>query len=166
MRIRSSLIPLTALIAVAFVSQASAEAMFRQQKVITTAGARAMVEACSSWAERNHQVLAMSVLDWAGNLIESHAMEGAGANSIDTALLKAKSALRWRRPTSEMNKIVRTGQNLAPTFMHDFPQPGALPIMVDGEMIGAMGVSGADGEKCAQAAIDAVFKTQTGAATP
>ena len=50
--------------------------------------------------------------------------------------------------------------------MHDFPQPGALPIMVDGEMIGAMGVSGADGEKCAQAAIDAVFKTQTGAATP
>ena len=166
MRIRSSLIPLTALIAVAFVSQASAEAMFRQQKVITTAGARAMVEACSSWAERNHQVLAMSVLDWAGNLIESHAMEGAGANSIDTALLKAKSALRWRRPTSEMNKIVRTGQNLAPTFMHDFPQPGALPIMVDGEMIGAMGVSGADGEKCAQAAIDAVFKTQGASATP
>ena len=137
MRIRSSLIPLTALIAVAFVSQASAEAMFRQQKVITTAGARAMVEACSSWAERNHQVLAMSVLDWAGNLIESHAMEGAGANSIDTALLKAKSALRWRRPTSEMNKVVRTGQNLAPTFMHDFPQPGALPIVIDGPCVKA-----------------------------
>jgi uncharacterized protein GlcG (DUF336 family) len=53
---------------------------------------------------------------------------------------------------------VRTGQNLAPTFMHDFPQPGALPILVDGEMIGSMGVSSADGEKCAQAAIDAVFK--------
>jgi uncharacterized protein GlcG (DUF336 family) len=132
--------------------------MVRQQKVITSAGARAMVEACSTWAEKNRMVLAMSVLDWAGNLVESHAMEGAGANSIDTALLKAKSALRWRRPTSEMNQIVRTGQNLAPTFMHDFPQPGALPIMVDGEMIGAMGVSGADGEKCAQAAIDAVFK--------
>ena len=152
------LIPLTALAAIAFASQASAEAMVRQQKVITSAGARAMVEACSAWAEKNRMVLAMSVLDWAGNLVESHAMEGAGANSIDTSLLKAKSALRWRRPTSEMNQIVRTGQNLAPTFMHDFPQPGALPIMLDGEMIGAMGVSGADGEKCAQAAIDAVFK--------
>ena len=57
-----------------------------------------------------------------------------------------------------MNKVVRTGENLAPTFMHDFPQPGALPIMVDGEMIGSMGVSSGDGEKCAQAAIDAVFK--------
>jgi glc operon protein GlcG len=152
------LIPLTAIVAVAFVTQASAEAMVREQKVITSAGARAMVEACSAWAAQNKMVLAMAVLDWAGNQLESHAMEGAGANSIDTALLKAKSALRWRRPTSEMNQIVRSGQNLAPTFMHDFPQPGALPIMVGGEMIGAMGVSGADGEKCAQAAIDAVFK--------
>ena len=155
---RSYLIPLTAIAAIAFASQASAEAMVRNQKVITSAGARAMVDACTAWAEQNHMSLAMAVLDWAGNEVESHAMEGAGANSIDTALLKAKSALRWRRPTSEMNKIVRSGQNLAPTFMHDFPQPGALPILIDGEMIGAMGVSGADGEKCAQAAIDAVFK--------
>jgi uncharacterized protein GlcG (DUF336 family) len=154
----SYLIPLTAFATIAFASEASAQAMVREQKVITSAGARAMVDACTAWAENNHMPLAMAVLDWAGNQLESHAMEGAGANSIDTALLKAKSALRWRRPTSEMNKIVRSGQNLAPTFMHDFPQPGALPILVDGEMVGAMGVSGADGEKCAQAAIDAVFK--------
>ena len=62
--------------------------------------------------------------------------------------------------------MVRTGQNLAPTFMRDFPQQGALPIIIDGEMIGAMGVSSADGEKCAQAAIDAVFKAQRGSAAP
>src|ERR1700729_1727704 len=135
----AKLIPLTAFAAIAFASQASAEAMFRQQKVITSAGARAMVDACTAWAEQNRMVLAMSVLDWAGNEVESHAMEGAGANSIDTALLKAKSALRWRRPTSEMNQVVRSGQNLAPTFMRDFPQPGALPIVVNGEVIGSMG---------------------------
>jgi uncharacterized protein GlcG (DUF336 family) len=88
-------------------------------------------------------------------------MEGAPMNAIDTALLKAKSALRWRRPTSETNKIVRSGENLSPTFMDDFPQPGALPLVVNGQVIGAMGVSGADGEKCAQAAIDVVFKGQT-----
>jgi len=105
-----------------------------------------------------------AILDWGGNLIESHAMEGAPMNAIDTALLKAKSALRWRRPTSETNKMVRSGENLAPTFMHDFPQPGALPIVVDGQVVGAMGVSGVDGEKCAQAAIDAVFKKQATAA--
>ncbi|HEV3371821.1 MAG TPA: heme-binding protein [Xanthobacteraceae bacterium] len=154
----SYLIPLTAIAAIGFTAEASAQAMVREQKVITSAGARAMVDACAAWAEHNHMTLAMTVLDWAGNELDSHAMEGAAANSIDTALLKAKSALRWRRPTSEMNQVVRSGQNLAPTFMHDFPQPGALPIMIDGDMIGSMGVSGADGEKCAQAAIDAVFK--------
>ena len=42
--------------------------------------------------------------------------------------------------------------------MDDFPQPGALPIVLNGQVIGAMGVSSADGEKCAQAAIDSVFK--------
>jgi glc operon protein GlcG len=130
----------------------------RDIKVISSAGARALADACTAWGEQNKQVLAMAILDWGGNLIESHAMEGAAANSIDTALLKAKSALRWRRATSETNRIVRTGENLAPTFMNDFPQPGALPIMFDGQIIGAMGGSGADGEKCAQAAIDAVFK--------
>lgn len=127
-------------------------------RIISSAGARALVDACSAWAEQNKQVVAIAVLDWGGNVVESHAMEGASANSIDTALLKAKSALRWRRPTSETNARVRSGENLAPTFMRDFPQPGALPIMVDGQIVGAIGVSGTDGEKCAQAAIDAVFK--------
>jgi uncharacterized protein GlcG (DUF336 family) len=132
----------------------------RDIKVISSAGARALVDACSAWAEQNKQIVGMAILDWGGNLIESHAMEGAPMNAIDTALLKAKSALRWRRPTSETNKMVRSGENLAPTFMHDFPQPGALPIVVNNQVIGAMGVSGADGEKCAQAAMDAVFNGQ------
>ena len=138
----------------------AAKAPIREIKIISSAGARAMADACTAWAEQNKQTVAMAILDWGGNLVESHAMEGAPMNAIDTALLKAKSALRWRRATSETNKMVRSGQNLAPTFMRDFPQPGALPIVVNGEVIGAMGVSGADGEKCAQAAIDAVFKGQ------
>ena len=132
----------------------------REVTVISSAGARALSDACIAWARRNKLTVAMAVLDWGGNVIDSHAMEGAPANAIDTALLKAKSALRWRRPTSETNRLVRSGENLAPTFMNDFPQPGALPVVLDGQVIGAMGVSSADGEKCAQAAIDAVFKGQ------
>lgn len=146
------------------VAHAAGNPPTRDIKIISSAGARALADACTAWAEQNHQIVAMAILDWGGNLIESHAMEGAAANAIDTALLKAKSALRWRRPTSETNKMVRSGQNLAPTFMRDFPQPGALPIVLNGQVIGAMGVSGADGEKCAQAAIDAVFRGQAATA--
>jgi uncharacterized protein GlcG (DUF336 family) len=146
-------------------AQSSDARLTRTITLISSAGARALVDACSAWAERNHTIVAMAVLDWGGNVVESHAMEGAAANAIDTALLKAKSALRWRRATSETNKIVRTGENLAPTFMNDFPQPGALPIVMNGQVIGAMGVSSGDGEKCAQAAIDSVFKGQAKSST-
>src|SRR5215510_4767250 len=119
-----------------FALDASAQSVqpTRDIKLISSAGARALVDACSAWAEKNKQTVAIAILDWGGNLIESHAMEGAAPNAIDTALLKAKSALRWRRPTSETNKMVRSGENLAPTFMNDFPQPGALPIVVNGQV--------------------------------
>src|SRR5688572_4007628 len=169
MRLRSSVLLASVFIGISFapdlaVAQARGEVkLTRDIKVISSAGARALADACIAWAERNNTIVAMAILDWGGNVIESHAMEGAAANAIDTALMKAQSALRWRRATSETNRIVRTGENLAPTFMNDFPQPGALPIMVDGQIVGAMGVSGADGEKCAQAAIDAVFKKPAGA---
>jgi uncharacterized protein GlcG (DUF336 family) len=163
MRIQSSLLALTVLI-VGLANRPLAQqsthepSPTRNITIISSAGARALADACTAWAEKNKLVVAIAVLDWGGNLVESHAMEGAAANAIDTALLKAKSALRWRRPTSETNKMVRSGENLAPTFMNDFPQPGALPIALDGQVIGAMGVSSGDGERCAQAAIDAVFK--------
>lgn len=159
MRIRLVVLSLSVLVMPSFAANASAQAT-RDIRIISSAGARALVDACAAWAEKNKQTVAIAVLDWGGNLIESHAMEGAPMNAIDTALLKAKSALRWRRPTSETNKMVRSGENLAPTFMNDFPQPGALPIIIDGQLIGAMGVSSAQGELCAKAAIDAVFKGQ------
>ncbi|PYS01619.1 MAG: hypothetical protein DMG12_15230 [Acidobacteria bacterium] len=160
MRIRLYLLSLSVLVTLSFAADASAMQLTRDVKLISSAGARALVDACAAWAEKNKQIVAIAILDWGGNLIESHAMEGAPMNAIDTALLKAKSALRWRRPTSETNKMVRSGENLAPTFMNDFPQPGALPVVINGQVVGAMGVSSAEGEKCAQAAIDAVFKGQ------
>src|SRR5437762_12699386 len=140
MRSRLLLLPLCLLFVVSTAADLSAQQLTRNVKVISSAGARALVDACTAWAEKNKLVLAMAVIDWGGNVIESHAMEGAAANAIDTALLKAKSAMRWRRPTSETNKMVRTGENLAPTFTTDFPKPGALQLMLDGQVIGAMGV--------------------------
>jgi uncharacterized protein GlcG (DUF336 family) len=140
------------------VSLSREAALTRDIKIISSAGARALSDACVAWAERSKLVVAVAVIDWGGNVLDSHAMEGAAANAIETALLKARSALRWRRPTSETNKLVRSGENLAPTFMDDFPQPGALPVVLDGHVIGAIGVSSGDGEKCGQAAIDSVFK--------
>jgi len=170
MRVPACLLVLSVMVIVPLADRAMAQgkdatlskeiALTRDVKVISSAGARALADACTAWAEKNKLIVATAVIDWGGNLIEFHAMEGAAANAIETALMKARSALRWRRPTSETNKLVRSGENLAPTFMDDFPQPGALPIVLDGQVIGAMGVSSGDGERCAQAAIDEVFRGQ------
>jgi len=170
MRVPACLLVLSVMVIVPLADRAVAQgkdatlskeiALTRDVKVISSAGARALADACTAWAEKNKLVVATAVIDWGGNLIEFHAMEGAAANAIETALMKARSALRWRRPTSETNKMVRSGENLAPTFMDDFPQPGALPIVLDGQVIGAIGVSSGDGERCGQAAIDEVFRGQ------
>jgi len=170
MRVPACLLVLSVMVIVPLADRAMAQgkdatlskeiALTRDVKVISSAGARALADACTAWAEKNKLIVATAVIDWGGNLIEFHAMEGAAANAIETALMKARSALRWRRPTSETNKMVRSGENLAPTFMDDFPQPGALPIILDGQVIGAIGVSSGDGERCGQAAIDEVFRGQ------
>ena len=170
MRVPACLLVLSVMVIVPLADRARAQgkdatlskeiALTRDVKVISSAGARALADACTAWAEKNKLIVATAVIDWGGNLIEFHAMEGAAANAIETALMKARSALRWRRPTSETNKMVRSGENLAPTFMDDFPQPGALPIVLDGQVIGAIGVSSGDGERCGQAAIDEVFRDQ------
>jgi glc operon protein GlcG len=161
------LISLTALLGLASATDgwaASAGSPTRTITVISSAGARGLVEGCTAWAQKNNTTVAMAVLDWGGNLIESHAMEGSAPNAIDTALLKAKNALRWRRPSSETAQIVRKGENMAPTYIvGDFPQPGAVPITLNGQVIGSMGVSSGDGEKCAAAGIEAVFGKQAAA---
>ena len=163
---RAHLISISALLAMSLsadVLAAPAAPPTRTIKIISSAGARGLVDGCVAWAQKNNTTVAMAVLDWGGNLVESHAMEGAASNAIATALLKAKNALRWRRPSSETAQIVRAGQNLAPTYIEgDFPQPGAVPIVMDNQVIGSMGVSSGDGEKCAAAGIEAVFgKTAT-----
>jgi glc operon protein GlcG len=85
-------------------------------------------------------------------------MQGAAEAAGTTALLKAKTAARWRRSTADVNQRVVTGVNRAPEWIGDFPQPGALPILVDGQVVGAVGVGGGQNDEgCARAGIEAVF---------
>ena len=81
MRMRSSLLALSAVLALSFAADASAMQATRTIKVISSEGARAMVDACTEWATQRKVTIAMAVLDWGGNLIESHAMEGAAGNA-------------------------------------------------------------------------------------
>ena len=141
-------------------SAGAAKSPTREQLVISTAGARGMIDACEEYAmEHHHNSLSMVVIDWGGNIIEAHAMEGSVPNNTDTALLKAKNALRWRRPQSETNAGLKPDHFGPAQFVPEaFPIPGGLPIVIKGQVIGAMGVSlPAEGEECIKYAMDKVF---------
>ena len=141
---------------------ASAQALLSEKKVLTGYAARKIIEACLATAERDHYPIALAVTDSAGNLISLQATDGATGNTILTAQLKAKTAAKFRRPTSELYERANKQINRAPEWMGYFPVPGGYPIIVEGEVVGAIGagaagLSGGRDEDCAQSAIKAVM---------
>ena len=151
-----------ACIAVLTAANAHAQSLLSDKKDITGFAARKMIEACMAEAARDHYPIALAVVDSAGYLISYQATDGATGNTGVTAQLKAKTAAKFRRATGELYERVNKQINRAPEWMGYFPIPGGFPIVVQGEVVGAIGVgaaglSGGKDEDCAQNAIKAVF---------
>ena len=142
-------------------SAANGQAISIDRKQVSAAAARKMVDACLGFADRNNILVAVAVVDIAGVLIDFHAMQGGGATLAETAILKAKTAAHWQRSTKTLEQDVLTQRNEASLWIQDFPKAGALPIIIDGQVAGAIGVGGAQKqEECAQAGSDAVIPKQ------
>ena len=163
---RNLLIAAAAVISIAIaIETASAQPIFVDRKQVSAAAARKMVDACLAFAEKNNILVGVAVVDIAGVLIDFHAMQGGGPTLAETAILKAKTAAHWQRPTKSLEEDVTSQRNQASLWLNDFPKAGALPIIIDGQVAGAIGVGGAQRqEECAQAGIDAVIPKQPVAA--
>jgi glc operon protein GlcG len=143
-------------------TMAHAQSLLSDKKDITGFGARKVIEACLAQAARDHYPIALAVVDSAGYLLSYQATDGATGNTGVTAQLKAKTAAKFRRSTAELYERVNKQVNRAPEWMGYFPIPGGFPIVVQGEVVGAIGVgaaglSGGRDEDCAQNAIKSVF---------
>ena len=142
----------------AFSASGLAQELVVEKHEITSAAAKALVESCDAFGEREGSALAVAVVDADGNLLHFHARQGAPGAAILTARLKAETAARWRRPTHELSDRVDNNINRAPQWLGDFPRQGGLPIYLDGETIGAIGVGGGgDDIGCGQTAVEEVF---------
>ena len=151
----------TMLLAGAIVADASAQTVSIDRKQISNAAARKMVDACLAYAEKNNILVGVAVVGIDGVLLDFHAMQGGGPTLSETAILKATTAVHWQRPTKNLEEDVTSLRNQASVWIHDFPKAGALPILIDGQVAGAIGVGGAaKQEECAQAGIDAVLPKQ------
>lgn len=148
-----------AMIALLQTGIAVAQPAFVERKVLSTDAARMIVDTCVAFAAEHNLTLAVAVVDFSGVLLDFHMMEGGGPTTSETAILKAKTAAHWRRPTTALEEAVTGGGNQAPLWINDFPKGGGVPIMIDGKIAGAVGVGGPNlQDECAQAGIDAVLK--------
>jgi glc operon protein GlcG len=165
--LRKTVFAIATLLASTFAFEATAQTAYVERKQISSAAARKMVDACLAFAEQNHILVGVAVVGIDGVLIDFHAMQGGGATLSETAILKAKTAAHWQRSTKSLEEDVLSQRNVASVWINDFPKAGALPIVIEGQVAGAIGIGGARmQEECAQAGIDAVIPKQAAAAQP
>ena len=142
---------------------ATAQPAFIERKQISPVTARKIVDACIARAEAQKQIVGCAVVDIAGVLVDFHAL-GGQATYAETAILKAKTAAHWQRATSALEDDVNSKRNGASVWIGDFPRAGGVPIMIDGQVAGAVGVGGGGGaEELAKFAIESVLGKQQAA---
>ncbi len=119
--------------------------------------------AAAALAEAHHNgwLMAVAVVDPAGDLIYFEKMDETQAGSVAVAQAKARSAARFKRPT----KAFQDALTATPDGLRIFgiegavPVEGGVPIVVGGAIVGAIGVSGGTSQQdgvCAKAGVDAV----------
>ncbi len=120
----------------------SAFAQLAEKKVITLAAAHKIMAAAEAEAERNHWAAVIAVVDDGGWPILIERMDHAAVLAgVELAPGKARTAALFKKPSQDLEDAINGGR-VAATTAHGFVEmQGALPIIVDGEVIGAIGVS-------------------------
>jgi uncharacterized protein GlcG (DUF336 family) len=134
--------------------------------MITDKGAKAMLDAAIGKAEEYGIAATVAIVDAGGHLLKLDRMQGGRFHTVHSATTKAVSSASNKRPTTtrgaqgqELDTLHAIGLSLAAGTHRWTAMEGGFPIMVDGDCIGGIGVSGGDWEQdeaIARAAIAAV----------
>jgi uncharacterized protein GlcG (DUF336 family) len=111
------------------------------KKTLTLEVARAMVAAAEKKATDSKWAMVVTVLDDGGNLLQLERMDGAPTGSVEVAQQKAHSSVIFKSPTKDFADMLAKGVN-GLLKLDMFPFAGGIPIVIDGQVIGAIGVSG------------------------
>jgi glc operon protein GlcG len=146
---------LLGVVAAAFACAASAQDKrpdYGPSVTITQAkkAAAAVIAECT----KNGWNVAVAVVDPYGGLVYFERMENTQHASLEIAIGKARAAATYRRPTRVFMDTINKGSPATATLPGVVASPGGVPLMVDGKVIGATGVSGVTGdqdEQCSKA---------------
>jgi glc operon protein GlcG len=112
-------------------------------------------------AEKNHWSMAVAVVDPSGNLVYYEKMDNTQLGSANVAIDKARSAALYKRPTKAFQDAVAAGGDglRILRLQGAVPLDGGVPLLMDGKIVGAIGVSGgssAQDGQCAKTGADAL----------
>jgi len=135
------------------------QAQLADKKALTLQIAKQVAAAAEQAATANHNHMFVLIVDDGGNLMYMERMDDAQLGSFNVALAKARSAVFFKRPTKMFeDAVIKNGYTPILKLPEAMPIEGGIPLLVDGHILGAIGVSGGtpqeDG-KAAQAGADA-----------
>jgi len=131
--------------------------------------ARKVAAAAFAEGKKNGWNIAVAVVDTAGDLVFFERMDAAQVAAVKVSQEKARTAVRFKRATKVFEEVLAGGRNAILGLPDAVPIEGGIPLIIEGKIVGAIGVSGAtspqDGQ-CAQAAADTLGKQPTPPAPP
>jgi glc operon protein GlcG len=120
---------------------------------INTATAKKIAAGTIAECQKNNWNVAVAVVDPHGSLVYFERMEDTQFASMDIAIMKAKAAATYRRPTRVFAEGINKGGPATATLPGVVGSPGGVPIFVGGKIVGAVGVSGVTGDQDEQCSI-------------
>jgi glc operon protein GlcG len=127
-------------------------AQLSTKKVLTLEAAKQIAAAAQAEARKNNWTMVIAIVDDGGHLIYLERMDGTQVASVTVAQEKAACAILFKRPTKALEEAVAGGRIVVMKLAGSVPVEGGLPIVVDGQFIGAIGVSGATSPQDGQVA--------------
>lgn len=109
---------------------------------LSLADAKRIAAACVEEAGRNGWTVVVAILDEGGHLMYLERMDGTQLGSITVAQEKGRTALLFKRPTKALEDAVASGRNVVMTMPQATPIEGGLPLVYQGQVVGAVGISG------------------------
>jgi uncharacterized protein GlcG (DUF336 family) len=124
------------------------------KRVLTLDAARRIAASAEAEARKNNWNVAVAVVDDGGNLVLFHRLDDTKLVAIEIAVRKARTAVFFQGETKGLEEEVTKGGRTALLPIDGFmPLEGGVPLVVDGKVVGGVGVSGVTGEQDAQCAL-------------
>jgi glc operon protein GlcG len=141
---RKYIFEIVTLIAAITCIAASANAQIADKKSLNLQGAKQVIAAAQAEAKHvNAPGGVVAVVDDGGNLIAVERLDGTFNAGANISIGKARTAALFKKPTKFFEDIIKNGRT-AMVALNDFtPLQGGVPVIVDNQIIGAVGVSGA-----------------------